>query len=160
MNTRSITTGNRFWFKVKIGAKDACWPWTRSRNNKNYGKCSWGHSTWRLAHRVAFFTIHGRWPKSKLLHSCDNPPCCNPAHLFEGTQKNNIRDASRKGRLKSPHPTAAGEGNHEAKLTWREVDEIRYIRANMGLSLSTLAAAYRVSKRTIIDIIHNETWKR
>ena len=50
------------------------------------------------AHRIAFFLAHGHWPEPETLHLCDNPPCCNPRHLREGTRMDNVRDMIMKNR--------------------------------------------------------------
>lgn len=91
----------RFWEKVKIGAPDECWPWRGARLPAGYGRVKIdGKAT--LAHRTAYFSAN---PKAKqrrairlILHSCDNPPCCNPAHLRLGSFVDNRRDLkARKG---------------------------------------------------------------
>jgi hypothetical protein len=89
----------RFWSKVdKSGA---CWEWTASRDCHGYGSfCGPGRQTW-LAHRFAIYLATGEHPADSLvLHSCDNPPCCNPAHLRCGTVADNVRDALERGRYR------------------------------------------------------------
>jgi hypothetical protein len=87
----------RFWSKVDVGEEDDCWEWTGYRYRK-YGRFNF-ESVSRLAHRVAWILLHGPLPdEQKVLHSCDNPPCCNPLHLFVGTQTDNMQDMIAKGR--------------------------------------------------------------
>lgn len=90
----------RFWARVRR-LKSGCWVWTgpkkQSRGKVLYGKYHNGKED--VAHRTAWILTFGKIPKDiKVLHACDNPPCCNPAHLFLGTQMDNIRDMISKGR--------------------------------------------------------------
>lgn len=113
----------RFWSKVdRSGGQDACWPWTAGRNESNYGRMwigSKADGTWRKvgAHVIAWSLTNERQPTAFILHKCDNPPCCNPSHLFEGTQTDNMRDAAAKGRLNAPRPSISGDGNHQRQKT-------------------------------------------
>ena len=87
-----------FWSQVdQSGGADACWEWQGQRNAKGYGVFSLLGETG--AYRVAYRLIKGDIaPAMRLLHSCDNPPCCNPAHLTEGTHLENMLDKIAKGR--------------------------------------------------------------
>lgn len=93
----------RFWARVDCRGPLECWPWkggrrsrTGRRNAGTYGGL-WMNGRMVLAHRVALFgTEHQRPERS--LHTCDNPLCCNPSHLFSGSQKANVRDQLTKGR--------------------------------------------------------------
>lgn len=89
----------RFWPKVdKRGGDDACWPWLGGRFESGYGQFSQRPRNLR-AHRVAYELTHGQIPDNLMvLHECDNPPCCNPKHLFLGTNDDNMADRQRKGR--------------------------------------------------------------
>jgi hypothetical protein len=95
----------RFWGKVR---KDAhgCWEWTGSRMNGRYGQFTYTTRTGQVhiyAHRMAWEITNGPIPaKHYICHTCDNPLCVRPDHLFAGTQFDNMRDASRKGRLSLP----------------------------------------------------------
>lgn len=98
------------------GAK-GCWPWTGVKQSKGYGSlgylCADGKMRSFLAHRVAYMLATGKamLPEIQVMHKCDNRPCCNPRHLFPGSQSDNMRDALNKGRMKIPgvhypHPRA------------------------------------------------------
>jgi len=77
-----------------------CWIWTRAANKAGYGKIGSGEGAGTLAtHRVSWELTNGRVPDGLfVLHRCDNPPCCNPAHLFLGTSRDNTQDMIAKGR--------------------------------------------------------------
>lgn len=100
----NISLKDRFWRKVVIKGHDDCWEWTACKITYGYGFFysgrKWpGDSGMEAAHRVAWRLTHGKIPDGMCVcHKCDNPGCQNPAHLFLGTQKENMRDAKAKGR--------------------------------------------------------------
>ena len=99
----------RLWRRVKIGEPDECWEWMGARKDKlPYGLIMRGPKGAGLVytHRVAYEVTYGPVPDGLLvLHKCDNPPCCNPRHLFLGTHQDNTLDAQTKGR----RPTRKGK---------------------------------------------------
>lgn len=101
----------RFW--AKVNKSDGCWLWTGSVTSMGYGQFAVKHNDNWSTHRYSWLLHHGRLPKRPLqvLHSCDVRRCVNPDHLWLGTQKDNLLDASRKGRLSKrfnrPHPAPA-----------------------------------------------------
>lgn len=90
---------NRFWAMVLKGAANECWPWQGGTDEYGYGLFRVDADHIERANRVAL-RLDGRLPDDalKALHTCDNPPCCNPAHLFPGTPLDNARDRDAKGR--------------------------------------------------------------
>jgi hypothetical protein len=117
----------RFWARVdSSGGPDACWPWTGGKGagykGRNYGivqaRGLFGPQP-KTTHTVAFWLTHGCWPTPECLHSCDNYPCCNPAHLSAGTHRQNMHDAIARGRLKLGGRTSG---------TW-SVGDTRWTRA-------------------------------
>lgn len=89
---------SRFWGKVKVGSPGECWPWGGSVDTDGYGVVRWGGRQTK-AHRLAWSLENGPIPVGLgVLHRCDNPPCCNPACLFLGTNRDNVADRERKGR--------------------------------------------------------------
>lgn len=117
------TLAERFWPKVdQSGGPDACWPWVGARDPNGYGRV-YIDGNGRLAHRVAFLLAHGRWPANGALHACDNPPCCNPAHLFDGDQAANLADAASKGRCAAgnTHPSRTHPDAFRQKLSAADI---------------------------------------
>lgn len=95
-----MTIGERFWAKVQKTA--TCWLWTATRNPKGYGLFKIA-GTCRPAPRVAWELLHGPIPDGfYVCHTCDNPPCVKPAHLFLGTPTDNARDRVAKGHHRTP----------------------------------------------------------
>ncbi len=92
----SVPLQERFDAKVVKGEK--CWIWMAHKNNKGYGVIHFNGKV-TLAHRIAYTHSNGVIPDGmKICHTCDNPPCVNPQHLFLGTQMDNLRDMAKKGR--------------------------------------------------------------
>lgn len=98
----SASVAERFWVKVDRRAPDECWPWLGGRGSTGnaYGRFSQSHGVPRPAHQVAWeIANNAPFPAGKLgCHSCDNPSCVNPAHIWPGTQSENVRDCVAKGR--------------------------------------------------------------
>lgn len=163
----------RFWAKVnKDGplhpynpTKGQCWPWTAGRQTAGYGGFMVRGKVLGT-HRVSFFLNAGKIdPLLHVLHSCDNPPCCNPAHLSQGTDQMNTDDAKARGRHSSgeahsailkANGVAQGEKNPHSKLTVADVLDIRGLRGL--LSLSEIGRRYGVSPVTVWMIIHRKNW--
>lgn len=101
---------DRFWRKVTRASDDECWLWIGSTDRKGYGQIrmpgSKGESRLRLASHIALeLAGRGTVPKGmEALHTCDNPPCVNPAHLVIGTHRENMEDSWNKGRASKPPP--------------------------------------------------------
>jgi hypothetical protein len=99
-----------FWDRVDVRGEDDCWLWLRGRQSQGYGAIGRKRAGKRIvfyAHRLAYEFVHEPIPAGHdVCHRCDNPPCCNPAHLFVGTRSENMRDAVTKGRHYSPFSSA------------------------------------------------------
>ena len=99
MDFSSPTLADRFWPKVKILGLDDCWEWQGAKLPRGYGKLGAGgkHRGWILATHVSWFLHTGKAPDRFVLHTCDNPKCVNPKHLFLGTHQDNMDDQGVKG---------------------------------------------------------------
>ncbi len=104
------------------------------------------------AHRVAYAFAVGDPGDLHVLHRCDNPPCCNPAHLFVGTYADNNRDCRQKRRNRF------GESHHSAKLTAPKVQAIRQLSAAGALG-TELAAHFGVTPQTISYVVRRQIWR-
>jgi hypothetical protein len=140
-----------FWGKVDVrdGLDNECWEWVGSRYGNRYGKfyCGLGKSIG--AHQYMMFLQTGEFPKLDVLHSCDNPPCVNPAHLRLGTKKENTQDMIKKGRA-----GVVGSRNWSAKLKAEDVLEIRASSEDRRL----LAARFGVCKEHIDSVKRGSRW--
>lgn len=171
LTAHHATTPETFWDKVdKSGGVDACWPWTGGCNRDGYGVTRWTERRKAHTHRIAYELTHGQiTPGLEILHRCDNPPCCNPAHLFEGTQAENVTDMMQKGRgnkshgddhwtRKYPQHVKRGEASPVAKLTWEQVREIRARYIPNVVSSTQLGREYGTTHRSVLLIVHNKIW--
>ncbi len=150
---------DRFWQKIAVGDVDSCWEWQRFRNPLGYGRFRFEGKT-ELAHRIAWELTHGEIPVGMFVcHSCDNPPCCNPAHLWLGTNAENIKDAARKGRgyRGGTPPYYSGADHPSAKLTEGDVRAIRQ-RASEGCP--SLAREFGITRDHVRRIILRQAWNR
>lgn len=154
-------------FRARIPAglpADACWPWEGATDRRGYGLWSVKGAGVRRTHvasRLAYELHSGETIPEGLsvCHTCDNPPCCNPAHLWLGTALDNARDKMAKGRLR--HGDASGTKNGHALLDWTKVDDIRRRVAEgpRGTS-SALAREYGVAPQTICNVVKGRAWMR
>lgn len=93
---QGVNNADKFWSRVDIRTDDECWEWQKSKT-QGYGDVWIDGKIWK-AHRYAWFLTHQRHTSLMILHSCDNPPCCNPKHLREGTNQDNMDDLVMRGR--------------------------------------------------------------
>lgn len=136
-------------------APNGCLLWTRSLC-KGYGQM-WVEGKRYYAHRLAWFAHTGELlePATQILHDCDNPPCCEPSHLFTGTPATNMADMRAKERHR--HGVAAGSANTNAKLTEDDVREIRRRKAT-GEIAKSIARDFAVRPNTVHRICRREAW--
>ncbi len=150
--TRTIEARTRFWAKIDKRSPDDCWPWTGCRRD-GYGLFLLGRTTYS-AHRIAFLESTGIQPQHLCVcHTCDMPLCCNPKHLFLGTNADNMRDRNKKGRQ------AKGEKLHTARLTEENVIKISQAqKAYFHGQDVALAGEYGVASNAIRAIRTGEHW--
>ncbi len=143
----------RFWSKVDVRGPDECWPWTASKQHGGYGQFR-AEGKKHKAHRVAWEQTQGPIPAGKhMLHHCDNPSCCNPAHLFIGTNADNIQDKVNKGRQ------VKGSAHSKAQLDEWLVADMRKRYATGKYTKTKLARMFFVHKMTVHDILTGKHWK-
>jgi hypothetical protein len=153
----------RFWSKVdRSGGPDACWPWMAGMFSTGYGAFKVEGRTVK-ASRMAYELAYGPLGSRQALHHCDNPPCCNPRHLYGGTVQDNVRDRDSRGRRAVgdtvPYENRARGSRHpDARLTESQVSDIRWALGR-GSGYGALAVRYGVSKGAIAFIARNRTWK-
>jgi len=138
--------------RVDVDPSTECWNW-RHHNSSGYGTVSVGGTTWN-AHRASYTIFKGPIPDGAgyhgtcVCHKCDNKLCCNPDHLFLGTQQDNIEDMSSKGRR------ATGEDVGSAKLTYSDVDSI----LSDTRLLREIAVDYSISMMQVSRIKRGINW--
>lgn len=154
------TISARIWSRVEIRDAESCWEWKRRLGNNGYPYISLlGRGIGPFGvHRVIFVISQQKAIRSgfQVCHKCDNRKCCNPAHYFEGTAKDNMRDCISKNRFKLP-PKRPGESNKNCKLSADQVKQIiaRFTPRSRGQgSREALAKEFNVSGMTIYRIAH------
>ena len=137
-----------FWAKVdKKGERD-CWEWQASRHPRSgYGQVNQS-GRMKKAHRVAWEFTNGAIPNGiYVCHKCDNPPCCNPNHLFLGTQLDNMNDCGKKGRK-------------QTILSEEQVIEIRRLYLTENITQAAIGKIFGVSNKVVSEIVKgNHSWK-
>ncbi len=145
----------RFWKKVDIKSEDECWEWLGCKDKNGYGQFRVNNKTYK-SHRISWILENGDIPENYCIcHSCDNPLCCNPNHLFLGTHKDNIADRDKKGRQAIRN--GIKNGNH--KKIDQEILEIRQKYLTGLYTQKDLAEEYGVSQTQISFIVNKKQWK-
>jgi hypothetical protein len=143
---------------VELVPESGCWIFMGSLNRAGYGRVGIGSSNVYLAHRLTYaYFVEPLNDDVNVLHRCDIPCCCNPHHLFSGSQSENIDDMLKKGRGSKP-PLHFGEKVHCAKLSADDVRAIRELLASGETGVS-VAKRFGVSTSTISVIRQNKKWR-
>jgi len=141
----------RFWVKVNKCSLDECWNWLAYLDKDGYGYFNVNLAS-RKAHRVAYVLAHGGLKTSLLVcHSCDNPSCVNPAHLWAGTSRQNIDDMVIKSR------SLIGTINPKAKLTKTKVRHILKL-SQKGMFATVITKIIGCNRRTVSNILTGKQW--
>jgi hypothetical protein len=150
---RRIPEPRRFWALVDKHGSDECWQWKAARDRSGYGLFTRDDRSQIVAHRYALIASVGPLDAAtKACHTCDNPPCCNPAHLFPGTTGDNTRDAASKMRM------SHGERHNKAKLTESMVIDARR-RYGAGESQTSIAHSLGVTQASVSALVLRKTWR-
>lgn len=137
----------------KSGGEDECWPFTGATTGGGYGHIM-VDTVMKAVHRVAYEEAYGSIPDGLLiLHSCDNPPCANPAHLRAGTLQDNMDDKV----IRNRQYRGRGELAKNSKLTSQDVREIHSLFAK-GASRKDLASMFGVGRSNIEFILNGQRW--
>jgi hypothetical protein len=157
MPSSTASLEDRFWGQVDRHPTD-CWMWTGYAPG-GYGRLRRGPKVY-LTHRLAYHFANGPIPEGMLVcHTCDNPGCCRPSHLFLGTHKDNAADMWAKGRQSKLRPTSPrGEDHARTQLRESDVQEIRMLK-KMGYTAKELSQRYPVGLQGIYLICHGKTWR-
>jgi hypothetical protein len=141
-------------FAKSVAKTDGCWLWKASKDKNGYGifRGDLAGVMFTRAHRFSYALHTGDLlVNMQALHTCDNPSCVNPDHLFSGTIADNMRDKAQKGRSRAP----VGEQNGHAILTERQVRRI----LKDPRPYAEIAAQYNVAASTIGSIKQRYSWK-
>ena len=149
------TLTERLKAKIAIKGVDDCWEWTAGKGTDGYGRIRINGYSENVT-RVIYRAFKGEIPVGfVVMHTCDNPGCCNPKHLEAGTQQDNMKQCETRGRFASTKGTLNGR----AKITEDQVRELRQKVRNGGIVIEDVAKELNVSYSTIWGIVKNVTWK-
>lgn len=145
------------WDKfINRNCPNGCWERTGTKNSQGYGLFSLAAGETVFAHRHSYRTYRGPIPRGLLVcHTCDNPRCVRPDHLWVGTVSDNNADARSKGRA-IPPPDQRGENHSQHKLTGSAVKEIRELWP--AYTQAAIGARFGVSVQTVSKIVRRQRW--
>lgn len=154
---------DRVMSRIERITETGCWIFMGAVNDCGYGivgKGGRGSGNDR-AHRITYSHFTGQIPDGMFVcHHCDVPACCNPDHLFIGTNQDNVRDMRRKGRGSNPprNSHVIGAAHPGSKLSELDVIDIRR-RREAGETLQSIADRYAISNPYVLSIVRRQAWK-
>lgn len=145
------------WVAERVSVvRSGCWEWKLSKTGSGYGTCTIKKKQFFM-HRSAWELFNGPIPEGLwVLHKCDNPPCCNPDHLFIGTATDNVQDMLAKQR-RGLVPTTCQK--RLAKLTAKQVVQIRTLYGSGEVTQDWIAKHFDVTPMTVSRIWTRRTWR-
>jgi len=160
MGRARVPVEQRFWRNVDLpcgrpGGADDCWLWRGKQPSVEYPVFTIEKGMTITTHRYSYLLTHGYLPTGHAIHvchSCDEPRCVNPRHLWLGTAKANFAEMIVRGRKKR------GEAHRDAKLTEDDVRAIRARYVKDVTPIGPIANRYGVSKSAIGSVIHRRSW--
>ena len=126
---------------------EGCWEWVAGKSKQGYGRLTFKHN-YIYAHRAMWECANGEIPEGlDVLHSCANPSCVNPNHLFLGTHQDNMKDRNSKARFGT------------AKLSVEDVKEIRRLFRVGEKTVAQLSERFDINKKAVYNIVNQRSWK-
>lgn len=148
-NKKAKVRGGKFsWAKVSVGLPDECWPWRAALTARGYGAV-FHEGKQTHASRIAYIVTNGPLESGlSVCHTCDNPICCNPAHLFAGTAADNAADKVSKGRQ------CYGHKNGGVKISESDAVAV-FLSAGR---YADIGALYGISAQQVCRIKNRKNW--
>lgn len=143
-------------YRDKSGGPKSCWLWNGSKDTAGYGVLNFEGRLQRV-HRLAYADYHGRPPVLQIMHKCDVRNCCNPSHLQEGTQSDNMLDCYQKKRHAILLPLANHKGEEHPNSTITD-DIVRSVRADTRPQRE-IAKSHGIVQQTVSKIKRGLAWK-
>lgn len=148
-----LTDIEKFWFQVN--KTESCWNWKASKDGGGYGICVTHKYGRDKAHRISYKEFYGRIPEGMFVcHTCDNPACVNPQHLFLGTNQDNINDKV----IKNRQSRLYGKANGRATMSKESVIALRDDYSSGKYSYRDLVIKYGIKQTQVARIIKRESW--
>jgi hypothetical protein len=141
-----------------VDLPDSCWEWKGGSSSEGYGRIKIDGAL-KSPHRVVCEMFHGPLKEGEMaLHTCDNPRCVNPTHLFPGTSADNMQDCAAKGRLDVQRRPARIQGVNRPTAKLND-DAVRHIRRSSRSEIAKLSAQYGVHRAVIYKVMARQRWK-